>query len=282
MRGLVFTAVITAMVLLLPSTVLASNVEISDYGIKVYGIPVSTIIIGTSTDVKPTNVQTGTFYLEKDTGVLYVFNGTDWRRCGGIAKLSELTVDSDLDMNGYNINNAGTINANTINAGTISTTGSVTIGGDVDMGGYNINNAGTVNADTVSAGTVTTSGTITAGGDVDLSGNNIVNTNDIMPQSDNVSSIGSASLRYNAIYVYAAYTGDIKLSNGWAISEAQKYGLGDGVVLVSPNGEVYRLTSDDIEKVNVTQLALYLATGLTLGVIGGAVGGIAVSGRIGS
>jgi len=61
----------------------------------------------------------------------------------------------------------------------------------------------------------------------------------ITPVHDNVSAIGSPSLRYNAIYSYAVYTGDLKFANGWVLTEAENLGLGRGIVLVSPDGEVY-------------------------------------------
>ena len=86
---------------------------------------------------------------------------------------------------------------------------------------------------------IDSSGKVTLSGDLDMYGNDIVNAADITPKDDNVSAIGSPSLRYNAIYSYAVYTGDLKFANGWVLTEAENLGLGKGIVLVSPDGEVY-------------------------------------------
>ena len=38
---------------------------------------------GLSTDVKPTDVEVNTIYLELDTGDFYYFDGDNWNKIGG-------------------------------------------------------------------------------------------------------------------------------------------------------------------------------------------------------
>ena len=38
---------------------------------------------GLSTDVKPTDVEVNTIYLELDTGDFYYFDGENWNKIGG-------------------------------------------------------------------------------------------------------------------------------------------------------------------------------------------------------
>ena len=170
-----------------------ATTDIYDDKISINDRAVVTLIIGTSSDTKPTvGIPSGTMFLETDTGLVYMFNGTTWKAVGA-AKLSQLTVDSDLDMGGYDI----------------------------------------------------------------------LDTGNIMPKLDNVSSIGSPTARYNAIYVYGVYTGDLKFANGWILTEAEKLGLGHGIVLVSPDGSVYGVGNF---KYLYNQYALVVA-GVVIGVV---------------
>jgi len=41
-------------------------------------------------------------------------------------------------------------------------------------------------------------------------------------------------------------TGDITFENGWVMSEAEKHGLGEGLILISPDGKKYRLVLDEV------------------------------------
>jgi len=213
-----------------------ASTTITDTKITIDGRYVPTLIIGTSSDIKSTGVPSGTMFLETDTGMVYMFNGTTWKAVGA-AKLSQLTVDSDLDMGGYKITNVG----------------SPTDTNDTATKGY---------VDTGLATKLSKSGD-TMSGDLDMGGNDILNTNDILPASDNVSSIGSPTARYNAIYVYGVYTGDLKFANGWILTEAEKLGLGHGIVLVSPDGSVYGVGNF---KYLYNQYALVVA-GVVIGVV---------------
>ena len=90
---------------------------------------------------------------------------------------------------------------------------------------------------------------------------------DIIPKGDNVSTIGSPSLRYKAVYTRDIYTGDLKFANGWVLTEAENLGLGRGIVLVSPDGEVYGV--GDLKYCNkgvpLTHAVTYAVTGLLAG-----------------
>ena len=125
---------------------------------------------------------------------------------------------------------------------------------------------------------IDSSGKVTLSGNLDMYGNDIVNAADITPKDDNVSAIGSPSLRYNAIYSYAVYTGDLKFANGWILTEAEKLGLGEGIVLVSPSGEVYGV--GDLRYLGSKEAPLvYVITGLLAGLGIGA--GAAIVNKLG-
>jgi hypothetical protein len=94
-------------------------------------------------------------------------------------------------------------------------------------------------------------------------------TTDLVPAQDNVTSIGSPTHRYNKIYTYSMYTGDIRFANGWVLTEAENLGLGTGILLISPSGEIYGI--GDLQHKTIKPSAIiYLITGL-LGFAAGAV-----------
>ena len=69
---------------------------------------------------------------------------------------------------------------------------------------------------------------------------------DLIPTDDNAYNLGSSTYRWKDLYAVTVHQGDAVFSNGWRISEGEKYGVDSPLVLVSPDGEVYRF---NIEKV---------------------------------
>ena len=70
----------------------------------------------------------------------------------------------------------------------------------------------------------------------------------ILPDTDNTRSIGSATNRLANLYVVNLYTGDVRLMNNWIVTERDENGnLIDGVRILCDNGcEIFRITKDGI------------------------------------
>ena len=228
---------------------------ITGESIVIDGKVVRGVILGYSTGTKPTNVLPGTFFLEQDTGMLYAFNGTEWKPTG-----HPVIVGTSSDTKPTEGVMVGTLFVETDTGMIYSFDGSTW--------------------KQPAAGGASKLSQLTIDTELDMNGYSIINTSDILPATDNVSSIGSSSLRYNALYAYAIYAGDIRLANGWFIAEAENYGLGDGVVLVSPNGEVYKLAGS-LESMGNINTIVYIVVGLVVGLIGGSLGGILVVRKLG-
>jgi len=73
--------------------------------------------------------------------------------------------------------------------------------------------------------------------------------NNLEPSADNAGTIGKSDKRYASIYVVNLYTGDIKLTNDWIITERDSDGsvIRNGVRILNDEGEeVFKITEDGI------------------------------------
>jgi len=79
-------------------------------------------------------------------------------------------------------------------------------------------------------------------------GKTVKPTGDILPPLDNTYSLGSADKRWKSVYVVDVYTGDIKLQNGWIITERDEQGnLINGVRILNDKGEeIFKITENGI------------------------------------
>jgi len=69
----------------------------------------------------------------------------------------------------------------------------------------------------------------------------------IRPSIDANINIGTSTYRINNLYAVTVHQGDAVFSNGWRISEGEKYGVDSPLVLISPDGEIYKF---NLEKVS--------------------------------
>ena len=68
----------------------------------------------------------------------------------------------------------------------------------------------------------------------------------LRPVNDNTWDLGSSSYRWANIYCVTLHQGDSVFANGWRITEAEKFGLGEGLILVSPDGKKYRFVLQEV------------------------------------
>jgi len=66
------------------------------------------------------------------------------------------------------------------------------------------------------------------------------------PIADNTYDLGDTAKRWRNLYVVNAYIGDLNFENGWQIVEAEKVGLGEGLILVAPDGKKYRFKLEEV------------------------------------
>lgn len=69
---------------------------------------------------------------------------------------------------------------------------------------------------------------------------------DVLLTTDNAYDSGSPTARWANIYCVTLHQGDSVFANGWKITEAEKLGLGEGLVLVSPDGKVYKFVLEEV------------------------------------
>jgi hypothetical protein len=69
------------------------------------------------------------------------------------------------------------------------------------------------------------------------------NTGSVIPFADNTYTLGSSSARWANVYAVTTTIGDLGFTNGWRITEDEKYGL----ILVSPSGKKYRFILDEVD-----------------------------------
>ena len=60
----------------------------------------------------------------------------------------------------------------------------------------------------------------------------------ILPATDARGQIGNATYRFSLVRAVTITSGDFVFENGWKMTEAERLGLGEGIALVKPNGEV--------------------------------------------
>ncbi len=60
----------------------------------------------------------------------------------------------------------------------------------------------------------------------------------LLPAVDARGQIGNATYRFSLVRAVTITPGDLVFENGWKMTEAEKLGLGEGIALVKPNGEV--------------------------------------------
>jgi len=69
---------------------------------------------------------------------------------------------------------------------------------------------------------------------------------DLTPENDNSYDLGSSDKRWANIYAVNVYTGDITFENKWRLIEGEKVGINHPLVLVSPDGKMYKITLDEV------------------------------------
>jgi len=75
----------------------------------------------------------------------------------------------------------------------------------------------------------------------------VVVIKDMIPHSGATVNLGTSDKKFNDIYVVNAHIGDLNFDNGWKLTEGDKVGVDEPIVLVSPDGKIYKL---NLERLN--------------------------------
>ena len=69
---------------------------------------------------------------------------------------------------------------------------------------------------------------------------------DIWPSAGATVKLGDQSNKFSDIYVVNAHIGDLNFDNGWKLTEGDKVGVDEPIVLVSPDGKIYKLNLEQL------------------------------------
>ena len=81
---------------------------------------------------------------------------------------------------------------------------------------------------------------------LEMGGNIIYMGRDVFPKADNTYDLGTSTRRWANVYAVNVVQGDSVFDNGWRITEAEKLGLGEGLILISPDGRKFRFVLEEV------------------------------------